>query len=154
MIYLKKSGYIVLISLVLGCGPRYQYDPNKNRDGRSIIDIEYINDTLDLNLVDFRVKKLGTEDYELSIYIISQSSEEYFKNHRFYAHFYPYKDSVGPNTSFFPLGTNNTERMGDTIMYKRMFSSRIKSFEKVRYGLEDPKGERLFNLRIDSVNFR
>ena len=154
MSYLKKRGYILLVLLVSGCGPDHKYDPNSNPIGRSILDIEYINDTLNLNLVDFRVEQLGKEDYELSIYVISKSSNKYSDNYRFYAHFYPYRDSVRLESSFFPLGTNNIERMGDTILYKRMFSSRIKSFEKVRYGLEDPKGERLFNLRIDSVDFR
>lgn len=144
---MHKTILVIFVLMALSCGSRHKYDPRNNHKGKSILDIEYINDTLNVNVVDFRVEHIEGQNYELEIYMISSDAELYAQDHKFYAHFYPYHTS-----KFLPFGTKQIKKKGDTIIYNRNFSVALKNFKVIRYGLENKEGKRLFSLHIDSVD--
>lgn len=146
---MNKGIFVFFVLLALSCGPKHKYDPSDNPKGKSILDIEYINDTLNINVVDFRVEHIEGQNYELEIYMISTDADLYAQDHKFYAHFYPDHSS-----NFFPFGTNEIQRNGDTLIYNRNFSAALKNFAVIRYGLENKEGKRLFSLHIDSVDIK
>lgn len=153
MNFFKKSGYIVLGILMASCVTKPKYDPSDNPKGKSILDIEYINDTLGVNLVDFRVETMSKNEYELSLYAFSKQSKLQLESHKFFVHAYPEKKREKPG-NFISLDTDEFINQNDTLIFSRKFYSETESFEMIRYGLVDPKNRiRLFTLTLDNVSF-
>lgn len=120
------------------------------KEGLSILDYEYINDTLGLNILDFRAVRFEDAECRFDIYLVTQYPEKYGKNHRFFIHAYP-ENTTEADGGFTPLGTNQIRMEEGLLVYSRTFATHHAFYRKLRYGLIDGAGERLFTLKLDSV---
>lgn len=119
---------------------------------KSILDYEYINDTLALRIIDIRVSDEGNSDYEIEVIMETGNVEKYSKNHKFFIHCYYYEGMETKN--FMPIGTNRVKVLDNVIKYSRKFKSHNDIFKVMRYGLLNTNtNERYFTLKIDSVDF-
>lgn len=154
--HLKKEKNILALTvglaliLFVACREKLRYDPNLNPQGQSILDIEYINDTLDINVVDFRVSDLEQGKQKMEIFVITEMAEEYSRGYSFFIHLYP-KISTESDQNFIALGTKSIDSLDGVLIYEREFKLDETYFEQIRYGLLNEEGERLFTLTLDSV---
>ena len=124
----------------------------KNSKEKSILDIEYLNDTLDLRIDDFKIIHLKEDSYELEIDMTTPKIETYAIDHRFFVQFYYNDDTEVDNKNKLHLGTNKVRVDGDKVIFSRKFISQVDIFKTIRYGLANTKRkERYFTLKIDSI---
>ena len=149
IIFCLVTGLIIIA--FLSCKEKSRDPINTKLGGKSILDIEYINDTLDINLVDFRITNLEQGDKRLEIFVITDQPEEYSHGYRYFVHFYP-KITSEADQKFISLGTKSIDSLDGVLVYSRDFKIDPTYFELVRYGLLNKEGKRLFVLTLDSVN--
>ena len=124
----------------------------KNSKEKSILDIEYLNDTLDLRIDDFKIIHLKEDSYELEIDMTTPKIETYAIDHRFFVQFYYNDDTEVDNKNKLHLATNKVRVDGDKVIFSRKFTSQVDIFKTIRYGLANTKRkERYFTLKIDSI---
>ena len=124
----------------------FQYSDNE----KSILDVEYKNDTLDLVIKDITITNQSLNEYEIRVIVETPMVEIYGQNHKFFIHCYK-GDSIG---DFMAIGTNTIKVEQRKIVYSRKFKSKTDSFPEMRYGLINKvKNKRYFNLAIDTVKF-
>ncbi|MDB9960537.1 hypothetical protein OAD62_00410 [Oceanihabitans sp.] len=124
----------------------------KNSKEKSILDIEYLNDTLDLRIEDFKIIHLKEDSYELEIDMATPKIETYANDHRFFVQFYYNDDIEVDKKNKLHLATNKVRVDGDKVIFSRKFTSQVDIFKTIRYGLANTKRkERYFTLKIDSI---
>lgn len=118
--------------------------------GYSILDLEYINDTLGITLKDIRISEISKDSFRISVYLLPDQLEKYGNQNRFFIHFYPNYSSENLK-SFIALGTRELKFKNGALIFERDFNSNIYWYPYVRYGLLDEDGRRLFTLELDSI---
>lgn len=143
--------FLLILFLLSSCKEKPSYLIQANKEGISILDLEYINDSLEINLVDFRVNHLKEDLYELKIYLIAEEPDKYVNgDYKFFVHFYP-EIKEEKSSDFLALGTKKAYREEDILVFVRQFQSQTHHFERVRYGLLDQTGKRLFTLTLNGI---
>ncbi len=143
--------YLILISS-LACH-KVQTDWVDNAAGRSILDLEYINDTLDILLQDIRIRELAPERFKLDVYVFPGHSSDLGKKDHFYLHFYP-KKAREMDGGFLSVVTGEIRSEKNALVYSGELNSKRAYFELMRYGMVNKEGKRLFTLTVDSVVIR
>ncbi len=124
----------------------------KNPTEKSILDVEYINDTLDLRIDEFKIIHLNKDKYELEIAMATPKIETYSIDHRFFVQFYYNDDTEVDNKNKLSVATNKVRVEGDKLIFSRKFESQVDIFKTIRYGLANIKTkDRYFTLKIDSI---
>lgn len=126
-------------------------EPSSNE--KSILDIEYLNDELEIEISDFRIIDNENNEYELQIIMKSPLLEKYSKNYMFFVHCYYFEGEEVEGRNYLAIGTNRKKIVTDKIVFSRKFSTDVFDFKLIRYGMinTDTK-ERLFNLKLDSIS--
>ena len=119
--------------------------------GRSILDLEYINDTLGIRLRDIRSVQKGKDTYEISVYLQTESQERYLNGYHFYLHFY---QEPGPEQDGGFMGTiAGAPHFKDKVLiFRGVLQSERESYPLLRYGLVDESKNRLFTLAVDTTD--
>ena len=127
-------------------------EPLKNSNKKSILDIEYLNDSLDIAITDIKVINKENDRYDLEIVLETPAIKKYSQDHRFFVHCYYYEGMEDGEKKYMAIGTNRVKVEENKILFRRSFKSEIDIFKVMRYGLLDVKtNERLFNLKLDSI---
>lgn len=122
--------------------------------GHSILDLEYINDTLGIILKDIRVQEIKSNQYHLKIFLLTEEEQSLYKvNYYFFVHLYR-KKSKEREGGFVSMITNKVASQNNILVFSGDIETNQKIFEQLRIGLVNPKGERLFTLTVDSVKIR
>ena len=152
----KRHCYILLFSIVLtfviGCKKK-DHSWIQDTEGYSILDLEYINDTLGIVLKDIRLLPLDQNKNLLKVYLLAEESEHYSGNHSFFLHFYAER-SREREGEFISVRADSVITERDALVFTGNFESDKNFFEMVRYGLVNSNKKRLFTLTIDSVKTR
>jgi hypothetical protein len=124
----------------------------KNTKEKNILDVEYLNDTLDITIDEFKITHLKDDRYELEISMATPKIETYSKDHKFFVQCYYYDDTEVDKSNKLSVGTNKVKVAGDKVLFSRKFNSKVDIFKTIRYGLVNSKTkERYFTLKIDSI---
>lgn len=160
---MKKNLFIIVLILVafISCkNDTKDKEPNTSSieetksNIKSILDLEYLNDTLQIAVNDIYVENLQNDNYKVSVEMETPLVEKYSKDYKFYIHCYYHDGLEVDDVKFLPVGTNKVAVDGNTITYSRKFTSDLDFFKVVRYGLLNKKTkQRYFSLKIDSVEF-
>lgn len=118
--------------------------------GRSILDLEYINDTLGIRLRDIRSVQIAPDSFRINVYVIPDRESRFDASHRFFLHLYEDQSREG-DQSFLPAGTREFGKKEGVLIYSRRFRSNNRKFTKLRYGMIGPDGTRLFTLTVDTL---
>jgi len=155
---MKNLLFIFAVLVLVSCRNEKSNELNNNvtevkTNEKSILDIEYLNDTLQIAVKDISVLDLKDDKYEISVEMETPLIEKYSKGYKFYIHCYYYDDLGEDGKKFLPIGTNKIKVNGDKITYSRKFTSDLDFFKVIRYGLLNSQtDERYFSLKIDSVD--
>jgi hypothetical protein len=126
--------------------------PIQNSNEISILDIEYLNDTLNIAVKGFKVIDLDEDNYEMEITMQTPELDKYSKDFKFFVHCIYYDDFREGDSDRLAVGTNRVKTEGDKIIFSRKFKSNVYEFETIRYGLLNTKtNERYFTLKLDSI---
>lgn len=154
LLRLAYFNYMLMVFLILcSCREERQYKILNEHPGQSILDFEYINDTLGINLIDFRVTSMDGPNKKLELFMVTDRVQEYGNDHQYFVHLYPQFTSESSG-NFVALGTNSIQISEDLIIYSREFSIQKDYFEKIRYGLKNSEGKRLFTLTLDTIQLQ
>ena len=150
-----KSVLTILISaisfsLLLTSCKKQDHDWIGQEPGHSILDLEYINDTLGLRLRDIRSVQMASDSFQIRVYVLPEADARFDGSYRFFLHLYEDQSREG-DQSFLPVGTLDFERMNGALIYSRRFKSARSQFSKLRYGMIGPEGNRLFTLNVDTL---
>lgn len=119
---------------------------------KSILDVEYLNDSLEIAITDIKVTDKENDQYDLEIVLETPVIKKYSNDYRFYVHCYYYEGMEDGEKKYMAIGTNRVKVEDNKIHYRRSFESEIDIFKVIRYGLLNTKTkERLFDLKLDSI---
>lgn len=126
--------------------------PIQNENEKSILDFEYLNDTLNIAVKDFKVIDHNDDNYELEITMETPEIDKYSKGHKFFVHCFYYDNLNVGNNDRLAVGTNRIKVEGKKIIFSRKFQSKVYEFKRIRYGLlNNETKERYFSLKLDSI---
>ena len=144
--------YSLILLFLLSC-KQYNSDWVQQTSGRSILDLEYINDSLDIVIKDIRIREIEPNRFLLDIYVFTEQHERYSDNHHFYVHFYP-KKAKEKGGDFLSVVTKEVSFKRKVLVYSGELKTKNANFELMRYGLVDADGKRLFTLAVETVAIR
>ena len=127
---------------------------NSLENEKSVLDLEYLNDTLNVTVKDFKIIDHDHDTYELEITMETPDIDKYSKDHKFFVNCFYFDHLKEGNSDRLAVGTNRVEVSGKKIIYSRKFQSKVFEFKRIRYGLLNNKtNERYFSLKLDSITF-
>lgn len=119
--------------------------------GRSILDLEYINDTLGIRLRDIRSVHREKDTYEILVYLQTESHEHYLNGYQFYLHFYE-KPGTEQDGRFRGTLAREPYLKNNVLIFKGVLKSVRENYPLLRYGLVDETKKRLFTLAVDTTD--
>lgn len=141
------SLWVVFILAMGGCR-QADYSWVGKEEGKSILDLEYLNDTLGIRVQDIRLVNLGEDQYKIDVYLFPDDPEQFTEEQRFYLHLFPGEDA---DSEFLAVGTLDFRIEKEARIYSRTFSTKRREFDSLRYGLIDAEGRRVFSLKVDTL---
>lgn len=141
-------GLWVIFLLFLGGCKQTDYSWVAQQKGKSILDLEYLNDTLGIRLQDIRLVNLGADQYKIDVYLFADDPEQYNEKQRFYLHLFP---GELEDSQFLAIGTRDFRTQNNARIYSRTFTTTRRDFDSLRYGLINAEGQRVFSLKVDTL---
>ncbi|SFR36435.1 hypothetical protein SAMN04490243_1135 [Robiginitalea myxolifaciens] len=120
----------------------------QQQEGKSILDLEYLNDTLGIRVQDIRLVNLGEDQYKIDVYLFPDDPAQFNEKQRFYLHLFPGEHE---NDEFLAVGTLDFRVEKDAHIYSRTFTTARHEFDSLRYGLINADGRRVFSLKVDTL---
>ncbi len=145
---LALAGLWVVFSLTMGGCRQADYSWVGQQEGKSILDLEYLNDTLDIRVEDIRLVNLGEDQYKIDVYLFPENPAQYTEKQRFYLHLFPGEEA---GSEFLAVGTLDFRIERDAHIYSRTFTTKRRNFDSLRYGLINAEGRRVFSLKVDTL---
>lgn len=147
------GGVLVILILCFSCrNPHPSWI--ESEPGNSVLDLEYINDTLGLIVRDIRViPENDSKRYQVRVYLEGTRRSGHWSDHSFYVHFYPIIKTEAQG-GFYPSQATPSEVRRGVWVFAGTFESDLEQFEMLRFGLVDGNRRRLFTLAVDSIPIR